>query len=128
MLQRLLTHGDSHNNKKELLSLLKDICSDASALCVEDSTRKLAGPPLLNHFNDVTDLDVKLGLNEELNDRNMPQFWSRKQLLLAASVSIAIDAFIRMLLTFADMAIGNCKRVNTRSANREWVSLRERGS
>ncbi|KAL2362835.1 hypothetical protein RJZ56_004265 [Blastomyces dermatitidis] len=86
MLQRLLTHGDSHNNKKELLSLLKDICSDASALCVEDSTRKLAGPPLLNHFNDVTDLDVKLGLNEELNDRNMPQFWSRKQLLPAASV------------------------------------------
>ncbi|KAL2369063.1 hypothetical protein RJZ57_006545 [Blastomyces gilchristii] len=118
MLQRLLTHGDSHNNKKELLSLLKDICSDASALCVEDSTRKLAGPPLLNHFNDVTDLDVKLGLNEELNDRNMPQFWSRKQLLPAASVASVLNG--RQARSFAmylmkPMAKRECTRIQQKA-------------
>lgn len=73
-------------HKQQLLSQLENIPKETQTLLVDEDTPSDTEWALLGeHFNNLNDLKVNTGFNEELNDEKMPLEWPLKRLEISSA-------------------------------------------
>ncbi|KAJ5537562.1 hypothetical protein N7494_007041 [Penicillium frequentans] len=90
-------HTDDPNLEKHLQQQLKSISKNVTRLLIDEDTPSDAEWALLGaHFNNVEDLELESGFNEQLNDKNIPFHWPLKRLALSSACGDLVQSlFIR---------------------------------
>ncbi|KAE8401083.1 hypothetical protein BDV37DRAFT_189174 [Aspergillus pseudonomiae] len=71
---------DSENHGEDLITQLKSIPSDITALRIEEETPSDKEWAILgSHFTNIQSLELESGYNEELNDKELPLHWPLKR-------------------------------------------------
>ncbi|PIG90335.1 hypothetical protein AARAC_008001 [Aspergillus arachidicola] len=77
---------DSENHGEDLISQLKSIPSDITALRIEeDAPSDKEWAILGSHFTDIQSLELESGFNEDLNDKELPLHWPLKRCQLSSA-------------------------------------------
>ncbi|KAJ6115427.1 hypothetical protein N7486_001205 [Penicillium sp. IBT 16267x] len=85
------------DHESHLQQQLHSISKDVTRLLIDKDTPSDAEWALLAaHFNNVEDLELESGFNEELNDRNIPLHWPLKRLKLSSACGALVQSpFVR---------------------------------
>ncbi|KOC18029.1 hypothetical protein AFLA70_141g002521 [Aspergillus flavus AF70] len=77
---------DSENHGEDLISQLKSIPSDITALRIEeDAPSDKEWAILGSHFTDIQSLELESGFNEDLNDKELPLHWPLKRCQISSA-------------------------------------------
>lgn len=90
-------HTDAPDLESHLQQKLQSISKNVTHLLIDKDTPSNVEWAILGaHFNNVEDLELESGFNEELNDRNIPLHWPLKRLALSSAGGELVQSpFIR---------------------------------